>query len=460
MREMHRPDTQAQVARVLWVTLALNALVAFGKIAIGAVTGSLSITADGFHSLIDGAGNVIALIASRIAAQPPDANHPFGHRRVETIAALGIGVLLLFTAYEVVTSAIERLQSGVVPEINALAFAVLIGTLCVNVFVAVYERRAGQRLNSQILLADSANTSADVFVTLSVLAGMVLTLAGITWADAIIALVIVALIARAGWGILKRTGGVLVDLAPLPEAELTAAVAQVAAVDEVVRVRSRGPNNDAYVDIDVAVPPETTADRAAAIAGAIREKITSEFDGVSEVEVHFEPKREAAPDFALMTRACADALGLATHAVHVTEGPRGKVLELHVEVPAGYTLGQAHERVSELEGNLRRTMPNLGQIISHIEPKESHPVPQAPLPDLAQMRKDAAAVLSDAFPEGGWHDIQVIAAGEGAALTAHASLPADTSLTDAHFLAEDAERALRARLPDLQRVTIHTEPNE
>jgi cation diffusion facilitator family transporter len=460
MARAHGRDISGQVARVLWITLVLNAGVAFGKIAIGTATGALSITADGFHSLIDAAGNVVALVASRIAAQPPDADHPFGHRRVETIAALGIGVLLLFTAYEVVTSAFERLQSGDTPQISALSFIVLAVTLGINIFVAVYERREGKRLGSQILLADSENTRADVLVTLSVIAGLGLTLAGIAWADAVIALVIVVLIARAGWGILKRTGGVLIDRAPLPEADLTAVVAQVPAVDEVVRVRSRGPGNDAYVDIDVAVPPETTADRAAAIAGAIRQKITAEFDGVSEVEVHFEPKRETAPDFALLTRACADALGLATHAVHVTEGPDGAVLEMHVEVPAVYTLGQAHERVNALEADLRRAIPRLTQIISHIEPRETLPAPDAPALDLDDVQREAAAVLHSAFPEGGWHDIQVTGAGEGASLTAHAALPADTALTDAHILAEQAERALRARLPALQRVTIHTEPHE
>lgn len=258
------PENRRQVERVLIITLVLNLLVAGGKIVIGLMTGALAITADGFHSVIDGTGNVLGLIANRIAGRPADENHPFGHRRVETLAALAIGVLLLITAFEVVTNAVERLFSGAVPEVSPLSFVVLIVTLIINAFVAYFQRRAGVRLHSEILVADSANTSSDVFVTLSVLGSIVLTSFGLTWADPVVALVIVALIARAALKILRSTGSVLTDRAPLPPQAVAAAAAQVPAVSEnVVRARSRGSPDAIFVDVDVAVPPETTTERAA-----------------------------------------------------------------------------------------------------------------------------------------------------------------------------------------------------
>ena len=111
--------TQA-VSRVLWQILALNVLVAAGKIAVGLLTGTVSIIADGLHSTIDSASNIIALFAQRIAARPPDETHPYGHQRIETLASLGIGGMLLLAGWEVLKVAIDRLRSGEVPEVGTM----------------------------------------------------------------------------------------------------------------------------------------------------------------------------------------------------------------------------------------------------------------------------------------------------------------------------------------------------
>ncbi|MCA9914694.1 MAG: cation diffusion facilitator family transporter, partial [Anaerolineae bacterium] len=187
-----------QVRRVLLITLVLNVLVAVGKIVLGIVSGSLAVLADGFHSLTDSAGNVAGLVATSIAARPPDENHPYGHRRFETLAALLIGGLLLLTAWEMLQGVLERLQDQTLPEINALMFVVLGVTLVMNIGVSRYQIRAGKRLQSEILLADARNTQADVFVTLSVITSTLLVaLTGMAWLDALAALAVVGLIARA-----------------------------------------------------------------------------------------------------------------------------------------------------------------------------------------------------------------------------------------------------------------------
>src|SRR5262245_30019586 len=145
-------ETRQQVRRVLLMTLGLNVLVAAAKIVIGLVSGALAITADGVHSTIDASSNLIALIANRIADRPPDADHPYGHRRFETLAGLGIGVLLLITALEIVSNAVSRLtDGGAKAEMTPLDFAVMIGTLAVNLFVTTYEKREGRRLRSELL---------------------------------------------------------------------------------------------------------------------------------------------------------------------------------------------------------------------------------------------------------------------------------------------------------------------
>lgn len=464
---MNNPQANSnrhEVRRVLMITLALNILVALSKVGIGLVTGALAITADGFHSFVDGSANVVALVANRIADRPPDADHPYGHRRFETIAALGIGVFLLFTAFEIVSSALGRLGgAGEKAEVSPLSFVVMIGTLVVNLFVTRFEKRAGQRLRSELLIADAAHTGTDVYVTLSVLVSMVLVaLFGWLWVDTAAALVIVVLILRAAWDVLRKAGGVLVDTAPYAPEQLETWIHEIPSVERVVRVRSRGAIDSVSVDIDVQVPPATTADHTAAITNAIREKLAQNIEGLAEVEVHFVPQMDAPPDYALQARACADALGLATHEVRVSNGEQGKIIEMHVEVPPGETLGAAHERVSQLEQRVQTALPNVAEVITHIEPAlTTMPViPEAPDETAKRLKAQAFGLLQGNYPDADWHHLRVYPADDGFTLTLHVALPAQITVDAAHRIAEAAETMLRAKMPDFERVTIHTEPPE
>lgn len=461
MTKIPNETTRQEVRRVLLLTLVLNLGVAFSKIVIGVWSGALAITADGFHSLIDGLSNVVALVANRLANRPPDDDHPYGHRRFETLAALGIGAFLLVTAWEITSGALERLNGGEPPVITPLAFVVMLATLAVNIFVNSYESRAGRRLHSELLLADAAHTRADISVTLAVLVSMALiALFGWYWADTVAALVIVGLILRAAWGVLRQTGSVLVDTAPIPSGMLVQWAAEAIPAGHVIRARSRGPADATYIDIDVEVAPEVTADHTAAIASAIRDRLEQAVPGVEEVEVHFVPATSAEPDYMLRARACADGLGLAVHEVRVCDGAAGKRLEMHVEVPPGQTLVAAHEQVSRLEAQIRVHIPEITEVVTHIEPA----LPPAPLQaasDQAEaLRRQARTLLRTQFPRAGWHDLDVYPVDEGYALTMHVTLPAEITVEAAHNLAEDAELRLRADLPQLERVTIHTEPGE
>lgn len=454
-----------QVRRVLLVTLVLNLIVAAGKIVIGLITGALAITADGLHSIMDSAGNIVGLIALRVAVQPPDDDHPYGHRRYETLAALGIGALLLLTAWEVVRGAVERLAGGESPEITPLAFAVLLSTLVMNVLVNRFQVREGRRLDSQILLADAANTGADIFVTLSVIASMVLVvLFGWGWADVVAALFVTTLIGHAAFKILRQHGRVLVDTAPYTPEEIAGHVREVPAVDNIVRVRSRGTTDAAHIDVDVQVAPEMTAQQTAAIGDAIRAHLQQQLDGVSEVEVHFEPDGSREPDYTLLARARADALSLTTHEVLLSDSPRGKVLEMHVEVPPGQTLADAHQQVSRLEQAVKADLPDVAHVVTHIEPALSDaPDVQVDTGVLTQSQRLAAQVrqvLHQHDPELNWHQINVFPVPGGFAVNMHVTLPPQMTVEAAHRVAESTEMLLRTALPLIERVTIHTEPPE
>lgn len=461
---MNPISARQQVRRVLIITLLLNLIVALSKIVIGLWSGALSITADGFHSLVDGSSNIVALVANRIATQPPDADHPYGHRRFETVAALGIGAFLLLTAWQIVSSVLARLNGGGEDAtITPLSFAVMVGTLLVNMFVNRYEGREGRRLRSELLIADAAHTRTDIFVTVSVLVSMALiVLFQWQWADTAAALVIVVLILRAAWEVLRQTGRVLVDTAPYEAEQLTRWVEELPCVEHVVRARSRGPLDAAQIDIDVQVAPEMTAGQTAAISEAIRDQLSQKVNGLAEVEVHFVPDESPSSDYALLARARADALGLTTHEVVVRDGERGKVLEMHVEVPPGQTLGVAHEQVSLLEQKVRSQLPELVDVVTHIEP--ATPTTQAVEAEVTeqgkQLKTELLCVLEGEYPDADWHHLDLYPSSGGFTAMMHVTLPSQISVEAAHRVAESAETLLRAKFPHIERVTIHTEPPE
>src|SRR5262252_10648076 len=175
------------IARVLWLVLGLNVAVAIAKLAYGAWSHALSISADGVHSLVDGAANVVGLIGISVSRRPPDANHPYGHRKYETFAALGIAVMLFAGCQEVVETVAHRLRSPAPPAVGILGYVVIFVTIAINVFVVWVERRAGRELGSELLTSDAAHTASDVGASLLVLASFLAARAGIPWADVAVA---------------------------------------------------------------------------------------------------------------------------------------------------------------------------------------------------------------------------------------------------------------------------------
>lgn len=281
--------TRAGVRRVLWITLGLNVAVSAAKIVVGKLTGSLSMVADGYHSLVDGSNNVLGLIVISFAYAPPDEGHPYGHRKFETSAALAIGLLLLALAYRVFQGAVAGFSAGRLPEIRALNFWVMGITLVVNLFVARYEAREGRRLESGYLLADAAHTRSDVYVTLGVVVSFVGARMGLPWIDSVVALAIGALITVLAIRILVRSFDVLTDRAAIPKEEVERVVETVAGVLACDGVRTRGGPEGAYVDLTVQVDGDLSLRAAHEVADRIEEALERAHPAIVDVVVHLEP---------------------------------------------------------------------------------------------------------------------------------------------------------------------------
>jgi cation diffusion facilitator family transporter len=450
---------RSEIERVLVITLIANLLVAGAKITIGLISGSLAMIADGVHSSLDGTSNIIGLVSNRLAARPPDAEHPYGHRRFETLASMMIGGILLLTGWELIKNSISHLSTHTMPEIGFANFAAMIGTIVVNVVVTTYESRAGRRFNSEFLLADAAHTRSDILVSFTVLASLVAARLGLGWVDAAAAIVVVGLIAMVAWRIVSASAGILVDRAALNGEDVMQVVEPVAGVQRVIRVRSRGPGDEVHLDLDVEIAGPTTAEHSSAIATEVRKQLRQHFDGLTDIQVNFVPSHSQQPDLILLIRAEADALGLGVHEIIPTRERDQLSLEMHVEVPADQSVGEAHAHVTEFEQRLKESIPGLSGIVTHIEPAPAPTdVPRKDGSAHALARK--ALNLAEAiYPQGFWHDALIRVEPDGGyALSMHCYVSPDMPLEEAHHIAENVETQIRAALPGIHRLTIHTEP--
>jgi cation diffusion facilitator family transporter len=277
------------VRRVLWITLFLNLAVSGGKIVVGLLSGSVSMVADGYHSLVDSSNNVIGLIVSAFAYAPPDPGHPYGHRKFETAATLLIGGALMALAYSVVTEALGRAAHNALPQIGLLNWAVMVVTMAMNLSVSIYEDREGRRLGSEYLVADATHTRSDLYVSLGVIASFAGARAGLVWADTAVAVAIAGVIAVQAMRILVGAFHVLTDRAALPAERLAAVAGAVEGVRAVREVRTRGGADAVYVDLIAHVDGSMSLQAAHDVADQIEAALQKAHPQIVDVVVHLEP---------------------------------------------------------------------------------------------------------------------------------------------------------------------------
>ncbi len=282
-------DRNTKIQRVLLGLLVANLAVVGARFVIGLRTGSLGVLGDAVHSSVDAMNNVLGLTVMWFAAREPDEDHPYGHEKFETLGALAIVVFLSITGFELMKGAINRLGAGPAPlQISALEFAVLLGTLVVNTVVTVYETRRGRELNSDILLADSAHTRADVFITIGVLVGVLATQAGFWWVDSIVALLVAGVIVILAYSIVARSLPVLVDQPVAPAAEIQRVAESVDGVVTAYHIRSRGASDRRFAELTIAVKGDATVESSHHLADVVEMRLRKQLE-FQEVVVHIEP---------------------------------------------------------------------------------------------------------------------------------------------------------------------------
>ena len=278
------------VRKVLLITLVLNLVVIAAKLIAGFMANSLALIGDAVHSSADGLNNIVGLVVIRYSTQAPDEDHPYGHQKIETLAAFCIAGFLAVSSYEIGSAALARLFGHASPlvSITPLTFGAIAMTLLVNLWVTWYESREGRRMNSHFLIADAQHTRSDVYVTLAVLAGTIMVELGYVWMDAAFAVLVALLIARAGYHIFRETVPILVDASALPSGDVRKLVSEVDGVTEVRHIRTRGWQGHYFIDLTIVAPIDDARlahDITEHVEAALRNRY-----GEAVITVHVEPE--------------------------------------------------------------------------------------------------------------------------------------------------------------------------
>jgi cation diffusion facilitator family transporter len=282
------------VGRVLRTALLINLAVAAVKLTVGTASGSLALLADAMHSINDSLASLLGLLSNRLSDPRPDRDHPYGHHKYEAVGALAIAAFIVVTSLEIVQAAFERLMGGLrAPELGLTELVLLLGVLVCNLVLATYERRAGRRLGSALLLADAQHTASDIWTTVLVLSGLLASrLFGIVWLDVALAVPIAALLLWACWQVLRANLPWLVDQIAIPPEHIHAEVMQVPGVVNCHAIASRGQRGQqVFVDMHLVVEAEDVR-RAHAICDAVEERLRLRH-GPLRCTIHLEPRDHA-----------------------------------------------------------------------------------------------------------------------------------------------------------------------
>jgi cation diffusion facilitator family transporter len=293
----HKPGSVKTRAAAL--SIASNAILIALKLAAGAITGSVAILTEAMHSSIDLVASFVAYFSVREADKPADAEHPYGHAKIENLAAAIEAMLILVGSGVIIYAAVRSLANG--PEVHSLGIGIVVIaiSIVVNVIVSTRLARRARETDSPALEGDAAHLRTDAATSGAVLLGLVLVqITGATWLDPVIALVVAAAIVYAGVKLLARASRVLVDEA-LPPEELDAVREAIAAfgprgVCGYHKLRARRAGSRRYVDLHVQFTSGTTLEDAHATAHALQDAIRARLRG-SDVLIHLEPEGSVHP---------------------------------------------------------------------------------------------------------------------------------------------------------------------
>ena len=448
--------------RAALVSIAASAGLTAAKAAIGLLTGSLAILSEAGHSLIDLVATVLTYFAVRISGKPADAEHQYGHGKVESVTALAETAFLFVLAAVVAFEAAQRLlgERTVAVEATPAAFVIVAASIVVDFLRARQLDRVAKRTMSQALEADALHFRSDMVSSIAVLVGLIGVALGYLRADAAAAIVVAIFICVAGWRLGRHTIDTLTDAAPAGVSERIAAIARsVPGVVTVERVRARPAGAVLFVDLSVGVSRTLPLDRVTAIKERATRAIRA---ALPEAEVTITTEPRALDDETVRERVMLIARnrGLAVHHVAVQAIADRLSVSVDLEVDGMLALAAAHDVASRLEESIREELGPKVEVETHIEPLPAIVLAgrDAPPARVRAIGEALAALASEVSGLGEMHDVRVRETADGEIVNFHCRLDPAVTVSSAHELVDVVERGLRRRFPTIRRVIGHAEP--
>ena len=458
-----REEKRAVAGNSVLAAIAITAL----KIVVGLTTGSLGILSEAAHSGLDLVAAVITFLSVRVSDKPADADHQYGHGKVENFSAFIETGLLLLTCVWIIYEAAKRLFFHHVEiEPSIAAFVVMFFSMGVDFWRSRALGRIAAKYDSQALEADALHFSTDIWSSAVVILGLLLVQLGRTYgvdwlrdADPVAALFVAAVVVSVSWRLARKTIDALLDAAPAgARHKIIAAVSQVNGLLEVDRVRIRRAGNRYFADLSVGLARNLTFQRSEQMAGAVTAAVHSVLPD-ADVVVHSVPRAGETENIFDRVRAVATRNNFNVHDVSV-QALNGRLhVEQHLELDERLSLKEAHDRVTVLESEIRHDVPEISSILTHIESEPATIETGDEVLRDAALEKRLKAVAAE-FPEIiDMHDVEFKRVRDRLYVSCHCTLSDDLLLSRVHDIQTDLEIRFKQAAPELFRVLIHPEPS-
>jgi len=445
------------------------------KLITGLLTGSLGMLSEAAHSGIDLVASLLTFSSVRVSDRPADAEHAFGHGKVENLSAAVQAALMVASCIWIATEAILRIlhPSRLTLRFSIWPFVVLLLSILVDSARSAALKRVAREHRSLALEADAVHFGTDIWSSAAVIAGLLFSFAGQQWnlpalryADPIAALIVAGIILRVTWKLAHRTLDSLLDATP-PEVrdriqgQILRDLQAIPDVVSVQRLRVRRSGSDYFVDLTAALPRALSFQRSEQVTSAATEAVQRRLPG-ADVVVKTIPTATLDESPFDRVRAVAARRNLNVHDVTLQQYDGALHLEQHLEVPESMLLRNAHEIATQLESEIRREVPNIATMLTHIEGEPAtiaHAVPIETATNLEKLLRKTAADFPEILDV---HEISVTRGYSGAANTiqvnCHCTLSDDLPMSRVHAIITDFEDEFRLQHPQVTRVLIHPEP--
>jgi cation diffusion facilitator family transporter len=439
------------------------------KLTVGIWTGSLGILSEALHSGLDLVAAAITYFSVRLSDKPADPQHPFGHGKIEHLSAFVETGLLIATCGWIAWEAVRRLFFREVHvEPSLWAFGVMFISITIDSFRSRALFRVARKYNSQALEADALHFSTDVYSSTVVILGLIFVyvsqVRSIHWlraADPAAALVVAGIIVYISLRLGKKTVDALVDAAPTSTSALIAeAVSGVSGVLSLDRIRTRESGSRLFVDLRLTLASNISLEHAKSVADVVEAEVHHLFP-TADVVIHTTPQEPSSSDLVAKIRAVAHRRNFLVHEVTAYEVSGRVNVHLDLEVDPQLRLAEAHDRSTQLESEIKASLPEVNEVNVHLEPligavESGNAAPLDPLVvehKLGELARETEGVLD-------CHSVEAHQVGTNVVVRVHCTLPPDLPIAKVHDITETLEFKFRQAFPQISKVTIHAEPQD